>query len=189
MYELKIIIASTRPGRKGPSVASWIVEKAKDYKEFNVELLNLAVINLPMMDEPEHPRLKKYQHEHTKKWSNIINGADAFIFVTAEYNYGYPAPLKNAIDYLSKEWAYKPLGFVSYGGIAAGTRALQSLRGVVSAVKLIAIDPAVNIPFFAHHIDEHGIFKPNDSLNHSSDNLFQELLKWAPVLKEMRGNR
>ncbi len=189
MYELKIIIASTRPSRKGPSVASWIVEKAKDYKEFNVELLDLALINLPMMDEPEHPRLKKYQHEHTKKWSEIIDGADAFIFVTAEYNYGYPAPLKNAIDYLSQEWSYKPLGFVSYGGIAAGTRALQSLRLVVSAVKLVAIDPAVNIPFFAHHIDEDGIFKPIDSMNHSAHTLFQELLKWTPVLKAMRDKK
>jgi NAD(P)H-dependent FMN reductase len=114
MYKLKIIIASTRPGRKGPAIASWIFDKAKEHKDFDIELLDLAVINLPMMDEPEHPRFKKYHHEHTKKWSATIDEADAFIFVMPEYNYGYTAPLKNAIDYLSHEWGYKPVGFVSY---------------------------------------------------------------------------
>src|SRR4051812_13598023 len=103
MYNLKIIIASTRPGRKGPAVAEWIYNLSKERNTFNVELLDLAVINLPFLDEPEHPKFKKYQHEHTKKWSHTIDEGDAFILVTCEYNYGYPAALKNALDYLFQE--------------------------------------------------------------------------------------
>src|SRR3954467_897411 len=115
MLKLKIISATTRPGRKGPLVAAWITAIAKKYPDFEVELLDLGEINLPMMDEPLHPRLRKYQHEHTRKWSATIDDADAFVIVTAEYNFGMPAPLKNALDYLFQEWAYKPVGIVSYG--------------------------------------------------------------------------
>src|SRR4051794_30528659 len=130
MFDLKIIIASTRPGRRGPLIGSWIHELAKKNAAFELSLLDLADINLPFLDEPHHPRLQLYEHEHTKKWSNTINGADAFIFVTAEYNYGYPAPLKNALDFLFHEWSYKPVAFVSYGGIAGGTRSVQMLKQV-----------------------------------------------------------
>ncbi len=103
MYNLKIIVASTRPGRKGPALAIWIFDVAKKHTEFSVELLDLAEINLPFLDEPNHPRLQKYTKEHTKKWSATIAAADAFIFVTPEYNYGYPASLKNALDFLFNE--------------------------------------------------------------------------------------
>lgn len=80
------------------------------------------------MNEPHHPILRKYEHEHTKKWSAAIDGADAFIFVTGEYDYNYPAPLRNAIEYLAHEWQYKAAGIVSYGDISAGTRASNSLK-------------------------------------------------------------
>lgn len=84
MYQLKIITSTVRPGRKGPLVANWITELAKQNDNFNVELLDLGVINLPMMNEPNHPVMKNYQHDHTKWWSAKIDEADAFIFVTAE---------------------------------------------------------------------------------------------------------
>ncbi|GAB4044570.1 NADPH-dependent FMN reductase [Spirosoma jeollabukense] len=131
MFTLKIISATTRPGRKGPLVAAWITAVAKKYPDFEVELLDLGEINLPMMDEPLHPRLRKYQHEHTRKWSATIDEADAFVIVTAEYNFGMPAPLKNALDYLFQEWAYKPVGIVSYGGVSGGTRGVQMLKQVL----------------------------------------------------------
>ena len=127
MINLKIILASTRPGRKGPAVANWFYDIAVKHIEFNVELVDLAVINLPFLDEPAHPRLQKYEQQHTKDWSKLINGADAFVIVTSEYNYGYPATIKNAIDFLFREWQYKSVGFVSYGGVSGGTRAVQSL--------------------------------------------------------------
>src|SRR3954454_25328428 len=108
MHSLKVITSTVRPGRKGPILARWITEVAKQQGSFNVEPLDLAEINLPMMNEPHHPVMRKYQHDHTKKWGAKIDEADAFIFVTAEFDFNYPAPLRNAIEYLFHEWTYKP---------------------------------------------------------------------------------
>jgi NAD(P)H-dependent FMN reductase len=188
MYNLKIIIGSTRPGRKGPALANWIFETAKQHSEFSVELLDLAEINLPFLDEPIHPRFQKYEKEHTKKWSAQISSADAFIFVTPEYNYGYPATLKNAIDFLHNEWLYKPVGFVAYGGIAAGTRCMQALKQVVTALKMMPVVEAVNVPFFTNHINEQGVFIADEGIQKSAEAMFKELLKWTEALQQMRLN-
>jgi NAD(P)H-dependent FMN reductase len=186
MYNLKIIIASTRTGRKGPAVAEWIYDVCKQNPAFNTELLDLAAINLPFIDEPNHPRLKQYTHEHTKKWSKTIDEADAVIIVTCEYNYGYPAPLKNALDFLYQEWNYKPVAFVSYGGLAAGTRAVQQLKQVVTTLKMMPLTESVNIPFFTKHIDENGKFIPDATLSSSAEDVVKELLKWTEALATMR---
>ena len=186
MLNLKIIIASTRPGRKAPIIASWFTEIAMKHPEFNVEVLDLAVINLPFLDEPEHPRFQRYQHQHTKDWSATINAADAFVIVTSEYNYGYPATIKNAIDFLSKEWQYKAVGFVSYGGVSGGTRAVQMLKGVITAVDMMPISMAVHIPAFTKHIDENGKFINDPGLDKSADMMLNELYQWAVALKTMR---
>jgi NAD(P)H-dependent FMN reductase len=187
MFQLKIIIASTRPGRKGVSVAAWIEEIARRHPSFEVTMLDLLEINLPFFDEPHHPRIRRYEHEHTKRWSETIASADAFIIVTPEYNYGYTAPLKNALDYLYLEWNYKPVAFVSYGGIAAGTRCVQMLKQVVTAQKMVPLAESVNIPFFTTHIDEQGHFNGNDSLEKSAAEMLNELAKWSGALKPMRG--
>jgi NAD(P)H-dependent FMN reductase len=186
MYNLKIITASTRPGRKGPALSSWILDVAKKHTEFSAELLDLAVINLPFLDEPNHPRFQKYEKEHTKKWSATIAAADAFIFVMPEYNYGYPATLKNAIDFLYNEWLYKPVGFVTYGGIAGGTRSMQAIKQVASAVKMVPVVEAVNVPFFTKYIDEQNKFNADDGINKAAEGMFKELLKWTESLQQMR---
>jgi NAD(P)H-dependent FMN reductase len=186
MLNLKIIIASTRPGRKGPAIAAWFNEIALKHTEFNVEVLDLLTINLPFLDEPEHPRFRRYQHQHTKDWSAMIDAADAFVIVTSEYNYGFPATIKNAIDFLYKEWNYKALGFVSYGGVSAGTRAVQMLKGVITAVGMMPISEAVHIPAFTKHIDESGKFNSDPGLDKSADIMLNELYKWATALKTMR---
>jgi NAD(P)H-dependent FMN reductase len=182
MLSLKIILASTRPGRKGPAIAAWIYDLAGKRSTFSTELLDLAEINLPFFDEPKHPRFKEYTHEHTMKWSKVIDAADAFILVTAEYNYGYPAVLKNALDFLSQEWAYKPAGFVSYGGVAAGTRAVQQLKQVVTALNMMPIPVAVHIPFFTKYIAADGKFNPDEHLVKSAGLMFDELEKWTKAL-------
>jgi NAD(P)H-dependent FMN reductase len=187
MFQLKMIIASTRPGRKGPAVASWIEGIARKHPAFEVTMLDLQKINLPFFDEPHHPRLQKYEHEHTKRWSETIAGGDAFIFVTPEYNYGYTAPLKNALDYLFLEWNYKPVAFVSYGGIAAGTRAVQMLKQVVTAQKMVPVTDSVNIPFFTKYIDDLERFNGDETLHKSADGMLIELAKWTGALKPMRG--
>ncbi len=187
MLNLKIIIASTRPGRKAPAIANWFTEIAKKHTEYNVEVLDLAVINLPFLDEPEHPRLQRYQQQHTKDWSATISGGDAFVIITSEYNFSFPATIKNAIDFLFKEWQYKAVGFVSYGGVAGGTRAVQALKQVVTAVDMMPISMAVHIPAFTKHIDADGKFMNDPGLDKSADGMLNELFKWATALKTMRG--
>ena len=186
MHTLKIISSSTRPGRKGPAIAQWIYEKAKGHAEFDVELLDLAVIKLPFMDEPEHPRLKKYQHEHTKRWSATIESADAFIMVTPEYNFGMPATLKNALDFLFREWAKKPVGFISYGGMSGGIRSVQMLKQVVTTLSMMPLTESIAIPFFTKHINEHGLFQGDETLEKSAAVLLKELEHWATALKTLR---
>ncbi|MEO5998280.1 MAG: NAD(P)H-dependent oxidoreductase [Chitinophagaceae bacterium] len=186
MFKLKIIVASTRPGRKGPAIAAWMEEIAREHPSFEVSMLDLKEINLPFLDEPHHPRLQKYQQEHTKKWSSTIAEADAFIFVTAEYNYGYPAALKNALDFLFVEWNYKPVAFVSYGGIAGGTRSVQQLKQVVTAQKMMPIAESVNIPFFTKYIDDQEKFNGDELQQKAADDMMKELAKWTEALKPMR---
>ena len=186
MIQLKLITASTREGRKGPTVSAWVLELLKQYQDIEVEHLDLKVINLPFMDEPHHPRLGKYTHEHTKRWSRTIAAADAFIFVTPEYNYGFPATLKNAIDYLFREWQYKPVGMVSYGGIAAGTRCVQLLKPVLSALKMTAVTESVNIPFFTKYINEDERFVSDESLDRAAHAMVAEIIKWHGPLGAIR---
>ncbi len=186
MFSLKIIIASTRPGRKGPAIGAWIYEMAKNNPLFEVTLLDLAIINLPFLDEPHHPRLRKYEQEHTKNWSTIIDDSDAFIFVTPEYNFGYPAPIKNALDFLYHEWSYKPVAFVSYGGQAGGTRSVQMLKQVVTALKMVPVVESVHLPFFTKHLNEQDTFVPDDAIIKSAEAMFSELTKWTESLKAMR---
>ena len=95
---LQIVIVSTRQGRKGEAVAKWFETRARAHGAFDIELVDLAEVNLPLFDEPEHPRPRKYQHDHTKRWSERVARADAFVFVTPEYNFGPSAVLKNAIE-------------------------------------------------------------------------------------------
>jgi NAD(P)H-dependent FMN reductase len=132
MPKLGIVIASTRPGRVGLPVAEWISGIAREHAGFDVQVIDLAELDLPFMDEPKHPRLHQYEHEHTIRWSETVDEIDAFLFVMPEYNFGFTAPLKNAIDYLHHEWAYKPVGLVTYGGVSAGTRAAQMIKQVVT---------------------------------------------------------
>ena len=183
---LQIIIASTRPGRVGPSVASWINERAIAHGGFDVELIDLAEVNLPMFDEPKHPRFRQYVHQHTKDWSATIDRADAFIFVVPEYNYGFNAAIKNAIDYLNAEWQHKPVGFVSYGGVAAGTRAVQMLKQVVTTLKMVPMFDAVNIPFVQQFLDADRKLQPNDIMEAAATAMLDELVRWSASLRALR---
>lgn len=187
MYNLKIITSTTREGRKGIIIANWITEMAKGVEGLDVELLDLAEINLPFMDEPNHPRLQQYQHEHTKNWSAKIQPADGFIIVLGEYNFGFPAPIKNAIDYLHNEWKNKPVGIVSYGGASAGTRSTQMLKQVVTALGMMPVPEQVAIPFFPKFIDEDSVFVPDEPIEKSAHVMLAELQRWMESMKGLRG--
>jgi NAD(P)H-dependent FMN reductase len=183
---LQIIIGSTRPGRVGPSVAAWIHDRAVKHGGFDVELIDLAEVNLPIFDEPKHPRFGEYEHQHTRGWSATISRGDAYIFVIPEYNYGFNAAIKNAIDYPNVEWQYKPLGFVTYGGVAAGTRAMQMLKQVVSALKMVPVTDAVNIPFVQQFLDADRVLQPNEVMEGAATAMLDELERWTNATQALR---
>jgi NAD(P)H-dependent FMN reductase len=184
---LQVIIASTRPGRVGLPVSQWIYERAVAHGAFDVELVDLAEVNLPIFDEPAHPRLRQYEHQHTKDWSATIDRADAFVFVIPEYNHSFNAAIKNALDYLHHEWHFKAVGFTSYGGVAAGTRALQALKPPLTALKMLPLFEAVNIPFVAQFLDDDQRLQPNQVMEEAATAMFDELARVTPQLRAMGG--
>jgi len=183
---LQVIIGSTRPGRVGSAVADWIIDRARSHGDFEVEVTDLAVLNLPIFDEPNHPRLRWYVNQHTKDWSEIVERSDAFVFVIPEYNYGFNAATKNAIDYLNQEWQNKPAGIVSYGGVAAGTRAAQMLKQVMSALKIVPVTDSVNIPFVGQKLDQDRRLKPTEVMEAATAAMLDELARWAQALRPLR---
>ncbi len=185
MLNLQVIVASTRPGRGGLGVAKWFMEHAATHAQFEARLCDLAEVSLPLLDEPHHPRLADYQHAHTKAWSATVAAADAFVLVTPEYNFGTPPALVNALDYLSQEWAYKPVAFVSYGGLSAGTRSVQMTKQIVTALRMMPIPEAVAIPFYTQYVKD-GVFAPPEANAKTARAMMDELAKWANALKPMR---
>jgi NAD(P)H-dependent FMN reductase len=186
MPNLMVVIASTRPTRVGMAVGRWFVDRAAEHAAFDIDLVDLAELDLPFMDEPEHPRFARYVHDHTKLWSARVKAADAFVFVTPEYNHGYNAPLKNAIDFLHHEWEYKPVGFVSYGGVAAGTRAVQQLKPVVAVLRMTPLSDAVYIPFVHQHLNQDRQFQASDELETAATALLQALVQYEAALRPLR---
>lgn len=185
--KLHTIIVSTRPGRIGPIIAGWFNGVAKQHGAFDATLVDLADFKLPVYDEPKHPRLRDYQHDHTKKWSASVDAADAYVYVTPEYNHGPPPSFNNALNYVLQEWAYKPCGFVSYGGVSGGLRSVQAEKLMVTAVKMMPIPEGVPIPMVSALIDDNKVFKSNELINAGVKTMLDELAKWAAALKPLHG--
>lgn len=184
--KLHILITSTREQRVGTAVAHWFVEEAKKHGKFDIQVLDLKDVNLPLLDEPHHPIQRRYEHEHTKAWSKNIEAADAFVFVVPEYNYGMPPALLNALDYLSVEWNYKPAGFVSYGGLSGGTRSVQMTKMVLTSLKVMPLPEAVAFPFFTKSVDADKKFNPGDTQQKALTTMLDELLRWTHALRVLR---
>jgi len=183
---LVVLIASTRPGRVGLPVGQWVHQRALDFAGFEVKLVDLAELGLPFLDEPKHPVQRQYVHDHTKAWSAIVEAADAFIFVFPEYNNGITAPLKNAIDFVSQEWGFKPVGLVSYGGQSGGLRAAQMVKQVVTTLKMVPVAEAVAIPFVQESLDDAGAFAPEERIVNATSTMLHALQRWTNALKPMR---
>ncbi|WP_285040678.1 NAD(P)H-dependent oxidoreductase [Plantibacter sp. LMC-P-059a] len=161
MPHLMIVTGSVRAERVGGAVADWVVGVAGADERFTVDAVDLRELALPFMDEPAHPRKRAYTKRHTIEWSERVDRADAFVFVTPEYNYSFAPALKNALDYLMHEWSRKPVGIVSYGGLSGGTRGVVALRPVLQALGLVSTGANVEIPYVARQIAD-GVFSPND---------------------------
>jgi NAD(P)H-dependent FMN reductase len=187
--KLHIVVASTRPGRVGLPVAQWFLGRAARHGGFEIEMVDLAEWDLPLMDEPNHPRFQRYTSAHTLAWSAKISEADAFVIVMPEYNFGFTAPLKNAIDYLHTEWAYKPVGLVSYGGVSGGTRAAQMIKQVLTALKMMPVPEAVSIPFVAQFLNDDGEIRANEVMDTASDTMLDELLRWTHAMEPLRASK
>jgi NAD(P)H-dependent FMN reductase/GNAT superfamily N-acetyltransferase len=181
------LVCSTRPGALGPVVGQWLIDTITPRAaELGVELVPVALtdLDLPFLDEEEHPSSGIYRHEHTRRWSAIVDAADGFIAVTPEYNYGMPATLKNALDYLGPEWAWKPIGFVSYGNTSAGTRSVQHAKQVVTTLQLVPLGATVAIRI-GDAVD-HGRLRPNAARDAAGLDLLDELVRVSHALRPMR---
>jgi NAD(P)H-dependent FMN reductase len=181
---LQVIVCSTRPGRVGVAIARWFYELAIAREDFDVEFVDLLEVNLPLFDEPKHPIRREYEHDHTRRWSEITARADAYVFVIPEYNHSMNAATKNAIDYLHWEWRYKSYGIVCYGGASMGLRAAQLLKPILAALK-VTLCGDVSIPLATVPVVD-GVFSGNDILVDSANNLLKELAVMTPLLKTLR---
>jgi len=156
MKRIKIIIGSTRDERVGPKVAQWVLEQSQSYRgTLEFEIIDLKEVNLPLFNEPKSPYDREYKYNHTKVWSKTISKADGFIFVTPEYNHGYPASLKNAIDYLYHEWTNKPAAFVGYGSRGAQDSTRQ-LSEVLKVMKFNVVEYKLGIQKIWEAINDNG---------------------------------
>jgi len=152
---LAVVIGSTRTKRICPGIARWAARVAQAKSPLRYELLDLAEVNLPFLDEPRKPALGHYEHEHTRSWSRLVASYDGFVFVFPQYNWGYPAPLKNALDFLYAEWRDKPAGLVTYG-TRGGARAAEQMRTVLQGLHMRALQQAVELSIADTDLDEEG---------------------------------
>jgi NAD(P)H-dependent FMN reductase len=187
MAQLGVIVCSVREGRVGLPVAEWFLEVCAGEPAFTPTLIDLNTVNLPMLSEPAHPRLKQYTQPSTIEWSATIDRMDAFVFVTPEYNHGTPPALVNALDHLYQEWNYKPAGFVSYGGVSAGLRSVQMTKPILLALRMMPVVEAVAIPSVNIHQDkETGRFTGTDAMVRAGQTMLKELARCEMALRTLR---
>lgn len=184
MLNVAIILGSTRPGRNGEAVARWVYEHAKKRTDAQYELVDIKDYNLPLLDEPVPPSLNQYSKEHTKRWAAKIGSFDAYVFVTPEYNHGINGALKNAIDFLYKEWNNKAAGFVSYGS-AGGVRAVESLRLVMAELQIADVRAHVALSLFTD-FENMSVFKPAPYQEKTLSTVFDQVVAWGGALKSLR---
>jgi NAD(P)H-dependent FMN reductase len=184
MPRIAIIIGSTRPGRNGEAVASWVYEIARKRTDAEYELIDIKDFNLPLLDETVPPLLGQYTKEHTKVWAAKIASFDGFVFVTAEYNHGIPGALKNAIDFLYKEWNNKSAGFVGYGS-SLGARAVEQLRLVMGELQVADVRAQVGLSLFTD-FENFSVFKPAPHHETSVTAMLDQVVAWGSALKPLR---
>ncbi|MBO1902939.1 MULTISPECIES: NADPH-dependent FMN reductase [Microbacteriaceae] len=193
MIRVAIVIASTRPGRRGDQVARWVHEQAaaRTSQDAGVEyaVVDLAEVGLPLLDEPVPAAIGDYRNDHTRRWADLIASFDGFIFVVPEYNHAIPAALKNAIDYLFAEWHDKAAAFVSYG-LNGGVRAVEQLRMTLAEVKVACVRSQVALALFTDFtitdMTEPGTFAPAEHHLPTLERMLGELIEWTRAMATLR---
>jgi NAD(P)H-dependent FMN reductase len=184
MLRVGIIVGSTRPGRKAAAVANWAYEILKSRTDAEFEIVDIVDYKLPLLDEPVPPSMHRYSQEHTKTWSAKIDSFDAFIFVTPEYNHSTSAALKNAIDFLFREWNNKAAGFISYGSVG-GVRAVENLRLVMGEIKIADVRAQVALSLYTD-FENFTTFKPHEHHAKAVHAMADEAIAWGGALKTLR---
>lgn len=173
---LEVIVASTRPERFAPVVADWFLGALADRPEFAVGVLDLRELDLPT-DLVETPAVTAFQDR--------IGAADAFVAVTSEYNHGYPAALKTALDSVKREWRAKPIGFVSYGGLSGGLRAVEQLRQVVAELHMVSVRESVSFAQAKRRFDADGATNDGAAID-ACARMLGQLAWWGAHLRTAR---
>lgn len=186
--KLLVILASTRPGRAGPAVASWFLDQVGTEHGFEVEIADLAEVDLPLLDEPHHAAEGRYTRDHTRAWSARVAAADAFVLVMPEYNVGFTAPLKNALDYLHHEWTHKPVGFVSYGMTSGGMRAVEMIKPVVVSLKMVPVHDSVTV-HLRQRLDDSGVLHPDAVMEQAASELLAQIGRMAEATMALRARK
>ena len=174
-----VIVASTRAGRFGPTVARWFSEQARRRSDVDVDVIDLAEIDLPAA-------LPAHRDAGIAAYAARIDRADAFVVVTPEYNHGYPASLKQAIDVLHGEWRNKAVGFVSYGGMSGGLRAVEQLRQVFAELHVASVRDCVSFHLAGGRFDERGEPYDVEGCNLAATTMLDQLVWWAAALRSAR---
>ena len=181
---IAIILGSTRPGRRGDQIASWVLETANAHGGADFELIDLADYGLGNLDEAGNPTHQNYAHDHTRRWSRLIAGFDGYVFVVPEYNHALPGAVKNALDYVYREWNDKAAGIVSYGGWAAGVRAAEALRLILAELQVATVraQPAILL----HPTFTTGVFVPGEGHADVVNLMLDQLIAWSTALRGVR---
>ena len=184
MLKIAIILGSTRPGRNGEAVAKWVHERAIKRSDAEFELVDIKDYNLPLLDEPVPPSMSQYSKDHTKRWAAKIDSFDAYVFVTPEYNHSTSGALKNAIDFIYKEWNNKAAGFVSYGS-AGGARAVEHLRLIMAEMQVATVRAQVLFSLMTD-FENFSTFKPAARHESSLTAMLDQLVSWGTAMKAAR---
>jgi NAD(P)H-dependent FMN reductase len=195
MIKLGIIIGSSRPNRRAPIAARWVAEAAGRHaaivsEEASVQTIDLADHSLPLLDEPSLPIRADYRQPHTQRWAAAIDACDGFIIVTPEYNHSFPAALKNAIDFLFREWNDKAAGFVGYGGLGAA-RAVEQLRPVLAEVKVATVRTQVVLSKYTDLalLTDPDAWSPSAEQQTALATMISEILEWSTALQTVRSGK
>jgi NAD(P)H-dependent FMN reductase len=186
MTNIAIIVGSTRPGRKAEAVACWVYELAKQRLDCRVELVDIQDFALPLLDEALPPLFGQYDKPHTLAWSACIAAFDGFVFVTPEYNHSVPGALKNAVDFLYREWNDKAAGVVSYGA-TGGTRAVDHLRSMLAELRIATVRAEVNLNL-GTDFEDYTRFNPLPERAEALTTLFDQVVAWAGAMKPLRAS-
>ncbi|WP_431035028.1 NADPH-dependent FMN reductase [Streptomyces sp. P6-2-1] len=185
MTKIAIILGTTRTGRAGERVARWVLASARRREDAEYELIDLAEVDLPQIDEPFPPAMGRYTHPCTQQWARTVAAYDGYVIVTPEYNHSFPGVLKNALDRVHAEWNNKAVGLVSYG-IDGGVRAVEALRPVLAALQLADVAAQVTLNLRTDFAGFGAGFTPGEHQAPALATLLDQVLTWTDALAPVR---